>query len=101
MVLRNEQAAMHRLGIKVFANDGPSFISIDLPDDLKKLAWGIRFIKDPGDNAGTVVFVYAGGFGHHYADYVYRADGNISNALHKLDLHLQAPINTNWCAAGG
>lgn len=101
VALRNDQAEMDRLGFKVFTNYGPSYISIDLPENLSKLAWGIRVRKDPGDKAGTVIFVYAGGFGQHYADYIYRPDGCISNALRTLDCHLQAPINTNWCAAGG
>lgn len=100
VAMRNDITEMEQLGFKIFTNHSPRFVSIDLPKHLNKLAWGIRVRKDPGDNVGTVIFVYAGGFGHHYADYIYRSDGNLSNALEKLGFYIQAPINTNWCAAG-
>jgi hypothetical protein len=90
---------LRRRDMKIATNE-PDYMSIDLPDNLHHLGWGIRVLRGR-DEGLTVVFVYAGGFGHHYADYVYRGDGDFERVLKRADMHIQRRINKNWCAVSG
>ena len=96
-VLRNDKREMEDLGLTVGKGYDPTTIPILVPERLKKLAWQIKVITDPKDEAGTVVFVCVGGVIHDC--YLYRADGDMSRAVHGGRFHLHAQITTNWCAA--
>jgi hypothetical protein len=70
--------------------------SIKFPRRLHHLAWYAHVVRATNDEF-TVMFVYAGGFGHDIADYVYSSNGDISPLISR-GMFIQSMITTNWYA---
>jgi len=86
----------HNPDIAVFGKTN-DYMSLDFSGPLHDLAWGAR-VRRLEDGNLIVVFVIAGGFGHHLADYVYSSKGDFSTFTSE-GMRVQKHIHEHWCAA--